>query len=320
MQTSTLTIRQLNQADEPSVLELMTSALGWAGGDDDRLFYRWKHVDNPFGPSLGWAALHDDRLVGVRLFMRWRFRRDGELIEAVRAVDTATHADYRGQGIFTTLTRHGLDELPDAGVDFVFNTPNDQSRPGYLKLGWQPVGQLSVAVRLRSPVALARTARARVPAELDSLPTTVGLPALEGLAGVSSAVTSPGAAAGWIATDRTPEFLRWRYGLPKLQYRVSPLSGGGAVLFRLRRRGPAVELVVNDLLVGPGTPPGEADRAVRRLLRETRADHAVGIARSGQRHRRAIAGPGLVWRAAANSSPVPPIERWGLTMGDVELF
>ena len=29
----------------------------------------------------------------------------------------------------------------------MFNTPNDQSRPGYLKMGWQVVGRVPIGVR-----------------------------------------------------------------------------------------------------------------------------------------------------------------------------
>ena len=87
-----------------------------------------------------------------RVLMRWEFVEHGRVVHAVRAVDTATHPDYQGRGIFTRLTLHALDELRHE-IDFVFNTPNDQSRPGYLKMGWQVVGRLPTAVR---PTGLAR--------------------------------------------------------------------------------------------------------------------------------------------------------------------
>lgn len=74
------------------------------------------------------------------MFLRWKFDVPGEgTISAVRAVDTATHPDWQGSGIFTRLTLGALDELRDDGLDVVFNTPNDQSRPGYLKMGWSQV-------------------------------------------------------------------------------------------------------------------------------------------------------------------------------------
>ena len=64
----------------------------------------------------------------------------------------------------------------------MFNTPNDQSRPGYLKMGWQLVGRLPVLARPRSPAALARLARARTPADKWSQPADAGLPVHDVLA------------------------------------------------------------------------------------------------------------------------------------------
>ena len=77
-------------------------------------------------------------------------------MRAVRAVDTATHPDFRGQGVFSALTLGALEELRSDGVAFVFNTPNERSRPGYLKMGWQPVGQVRVLARTRSVTAAGR--------------------------------------------------------------------------------------------------------------------------------------------------------------------
>ena len=49
-----------------------------------------------------------------------------------------------GRGVFRALTMHALDELHARGVSFVFNTPNDQSRPGYMNMGWRPVGSTRI--------------------------------------------------------------------------------------------------------------------------------------------------------------------------------
>jgi GNAT superfamily N-acetyltransferase len=86
--------------------------------------------------------------------------------------------DYQGRGIFTRLTLHAIDELAREGVAFVFNTPNDQSRPGYLKMGWEVVGQLPTLVRPTRWRSLARIAQARVPAERWSTPSGAGVDAL----------------------------------------------------------------------------------------------------------------------------------------------
>ena len=97
-------IRRMVDADRPSVLDLLGTSLGWADDERSSQLFAWKHVDNPFGPSPGWVAVADGEIVGVRLFMRWRFRRGTTTVSAVRAVDTATHPDHRGRGLFTALT------------------------------------------------------------------------------------------------------------------------------------------------------------------------------------------------------------------------
>ncbi|MEI7546460.1 MAG: glycosyltransferase, partial [Actinomycetota bacterium] len=67
-----ITIRRATPDDLPAILELCRRSLGWDSGDWEGLF-RWKHVENAFGESPAWVALAADRIVGLRVFMRWRF-------------------------------------------------------------------------------------------------------------------------------------------------------------------------------------------------------------------------------------------------------
>lgn len=315
-----ITARRMTPEDEPAVLELMRLSLGWKASDPNREFFRWKHVENPFGVSPAWVAESDGEIVGFRTFMRWKFHAPEGTVDAVRAVDTATHPRFRGRGIFTRLTLHALDEMEHDGVTFVFNTPNDQSRPGYIKMGWTPIGRLPIAASISGPVGASRMLRARMPADLWSVPTSIGdnpldvfihTSALEAL--VDESLTRQ------VVTERTIRFMRWRYGMPSLHYRVitSPDGlSGGALVFRLRRRGRAVEAVVCDLLAR--SRQGRR-KLVRRLLTLTGADYAIslgpargGLTLYGQ-------GPLLTYRRVAHVEPVP-LERWGLVLGDIELF
>jgi predicted N-acetyltransferase YhbS len=97
------------QDDESEVLALLDAALG-AGPAGARpvAFFRWKHFENPFGPSFMLVAEADEQVVGLRAFMRWEFVAEGRRFRAVRAVDTATHPDYQGRGIFSALTRQAI--------------------------------------------------------------------------------------------------------------------------------------------------------------------------------------------------------------------
>ena len=352
-------VRRATEDDLPQALELAQAALGWRPEDPNDAFFRWKHLDNPAGRSPMWVAVdtsHPDdggrdhrdpdhrdpdhrdpgdhdrrgRIVGFRVFLRWRFTdRDGRSRSAVRAVDTATHPDHQGRGIFRALTLGAIDELRAEGVDFVFNTPNAQSRPGYLKMGWQSVGRVPIAVRPRSPLAAYRMARARTPAGKWSRPTDAGIPAPEALADDAALVNllaSLDRPRG-LATDRTVEHLRWRYRFDPLHYRAVVAPGGvtdGLAIFRVRDRGAATEAVLCEVLV-PGGDRRLGAHLVREVARSTGADYVIGttttaVPRTTLPMPLIGQGPILTWRAVSPTAQMPPLADWSLTMGDVELF
>jgi glycosyltransferase involved in cell wall biosynthesis/GNAT superfamily N-acetyltransferase len=317
---SPLTLRPVTDDDTDAIIDLLGASLGW--GDDDRYrqLFAWKHRTNPFGVSPGWVAIDSGDVVAVRLFMRWRFRRGHQTLSAVRAVDTATHPDYQGRGLFTRLTNEALAACLAEGTDFVFNTPNAQSRPGYLKMGWRDVGRPSVAMRPMSIAAFASIARSREPAERWSLPIEIGddigtwLDAADPTRRAPAEVSSTDRT---LRTDADDTFLRWRYGLDSLRYRVVD-DGDTAIVVRLRRRGIGVELVVADAFGDSRA----ADRLAALTGKDVGATHAL---RLGPPNLRGLfapmpgIGPDLTWRAL-NDTGQPPLPNWGLRMGDIELF
>lgn len=326
-----LVIRAGTAGDLPEILGLLAAAMSRDTADDRfEALYRWKHEENAFGASPAWVMVdpeNDGRIAGVRVFMRWEFVVGGEVRRAVRAVDTATHPDYQGRGIFTRLTMHALESVRDEGVHFVFNTPNDQSRPGYLKMGWEQVGRLPIACRPRSPLALARMIAARVPAERWSLETDLGLPVDEALAdteALASLLASRPAFAA-LRTNASARFLRWRYGTPLLHYRALVGTGGvadGLALFRVRRRGAAREVVLADV-VAPGDDPRRRRSLTRAVARLGAGDYVLrlgGPAVSADGFVRLPRQGPILTRRAVNAEAPADLRSWSLTLGDVELF
>lgn len=320
-----LIFREATAEDEDAILTLARESLGW--GDDDRYrqLFRWKHDENPFGPSPRWVATAGDRVVGFRTMMRWGFHhpRHGSA-SAVRAVDTATASDHRGRGIFRELTLMAVEELRERRVDFVFNTPNDQSRPGYLKMGWVELGRPPVAVtpRVRS---LPRTVRSRVAADLWSIPTEVGEDPREFFRDPSSkwsGLWRP-RTGGW-EVERSRSWCLWRFGFEPLHYRVLTTDhfdyGGpvpGAVVFRLRRRGDAIEAVVSLMAAR-----GSARRFLLRRLRRF-ADHVIAPGEARFDLTPSIAmeafGPLVTWRSLHRDEPIA-LDDISFQVGDLELF
>ena len=314
------------------MLGLLDASLG--GGPAGRRppeFFTWKHLDNPFGRSLLLVAEHQDRLIGLRAFMRWRFEAGERTLAAVRAVDTATHPEFQGLGVFSRLTRAALEAM-DGQVDLVFNTPNGKSGPGYLKLGWREVGKVPVAVRARRPLRLLLSGRART----RTAPPVTAAPAAEALADddTLAALLAREPAPRGLATPRTAGYLRWRYGAaPLLGYRaVTEERDGelaGLAIFRVRPRGGLWETTVAEVLAGGDA--GTARRLLRRVVQAAPADHLTFAAPAGSAAARAATRAGVLPSPAgialvanpvvADLRPDPAeLGSWLLSLGDLEVF
>lgn len=331
-----LRIRPYRDQDENDVLALLVAALGQGpAGQRSAEFFRWKHLENPFGRSFMLVCEAGGRIVGLRAFLRWRFDVDGRMVRTVRPVDTATHPAYQGRGIFSRLTRAALDEL-SAEADVVFNTPNEKSLPGYLKMGWRSVGRVPVLLRLRRPVRSIRGFRRSVP--IGPRPEVAASRAAEVIgegSGLTDLLSVVERSTGQLATPRTLDFLRWRYArAPLLDYRaVAELEDGhvrGVALFRVRPRRGLWETTIADVLV----PAGDA-RTARTLLRRVAlaapVDHLacsfpVGSAAQRAAWRggflRAPGGIGMVVRSFAREFEPDPYDlgSWSLRLGDLEVF
>ena len=334
-------VRAYEPADEDAVVDLLRASLGEGPtGNRTKEFFRWKHVDNPFGRSLMLVADHDGEPVGLRAFMRWRFAVDGRVIRAASAVDTATHPRFQGRGIFTRLTLDAVEALRE-DTDLIFNTPNDKSGPGYLKMGWQLAGKVPISVRVRRPVRFVaglRSARSDVKASGEP-PHVAAPPAGDIFAAradeIDALLLTRAEAPGRMTTLRNLSYLRWRYAdIPGLRYHaLSDWSDGhltGLGIFRVRARGSLWETSIAELLVASGDT-----RAARRLLRAigsaAATDHVACHLSKGGRvagaarragYVSAPVGVTLAVRTLTESLTPDPVSlhSWNLSLGDIEVF
>lgn len=212
-----MTFRPALESDIPAIVSLLRLSLGETLMPKSEAFWRWKHIDNPFGPSPVWVAEEGEVLVGVRAFMRWEWSLNGSTVKAVRAVDTATHPDFQGKGIFKKLTLMLVEKCQQEGVQFVFNTPNASSMPGYLKMGWHQHGRMAISAFPVIPRFKKSNSSASV---------------YKGEVSDSSWRTIP---AGVLATQVSPAFLEWRYGRnPNERYHALQ-KDGNRIIFRVKQ-------------------------------------------------------------------------------------
>jgi hypothetical protein len=228
--------------------------------------------------------------------------------------------------VFRALTAHAIGALRESGVDIVFTTPNDRAGRGWEQQGARQLGRLPVTARPRSLRGLVRMVRARTAAERWPVPCDVGRPASRSLAGaeLEDLLESVGPPTA-IRTHRTVEFLRWRYGYEPLGYRTLTVGDDareGVAIFRLRHRGAAVEAAVCDLIV-PRDDRRTKSRLVGRIVEQARCDYALGRS-FGRSLGRGVGLPLPGQGPRVYLLPLGPertgLDRWDLTLGDVELL
>ncbi|MDF2189668.1 GNAT family N-acetyltransferase [Paraflavitalea sp. CAU 1676] len=149
-------LRPATPEDRPAIIELLRQSLGESSIPKSEALWVWKHEHNPFGPSYVLVAEENGKLIGLRAFMQWSWIRNDRVYRTVRAVDTATHPDHQGKGIFKKLTLQQLESCRQEGILFVFNTPNGQSKPGYLKMGWVEQGKMPIKFKILRPFTVAK--------------------------------------------------------------------------------------------------------------------------------------------------------------------
>jgi hypothetical protein len=279
----------------------------------------------------------DGRIAGLRAFMRWRWRAGDRTFSGVRAVDTATHPEFQGRGVFSRLTLHALDELREEGVDFVFNTPNPASLAGYLKMGWKIVGRVPVTIRVRRPVRfVSGLARGRSePGEAPVVHAPAAAEVLGDTPGLEGLLTEADESGPRLRTVRDPAYLRWRYGdAPLLDYHAVVDSDrgvlGGIAIFRVRPRGAHWETTLSELIVRPGDTAA-ARRLLRSVARSTRVDHVACHFPRGSTAAAATRSAGYVRTPRGMTFVVNPLKQgltpdphdlrsWAFSIGDLEVF
>lgn len=199
------------QKDLPEVVKLINMNLDPEMTEE---FFKWKHYENPFGRSYGLVALDNEKIIGLRMFMFWRFANPlkGDNVLAIRPVDTVTDVNYRGRGLFKKLTLQGIEEC-SGKYDFIFNTPNENSRPGYIKMGWESyekIGHFKIGVVNLFKQGMNYEEVTNVPEKLLKPKTPHDI----------------------YSTKKSIDFLSWRYRDP--QYRVAAFEEDGCyVIYKI---------------------------------------------------------------------------------------
>jgi GNAT superfamily N-acetyltransferase len=325
-------IRKATKQDIPAIIDLLKASLGETSSPKTPEYWNWKHLQNPFGPSPVLLAEIDNHLAGIRAFLRWQWQRGDTTYSALRAVDTATHPDYRGRGIFKKLTLRLVDDCRAAGDDFIFNTPNEQSRPGYLKMGWQSLGRVPVRLRVRRPLhVLWRRFRRQAEVATGPEPDYTDYPVAAALDRLAQLAWFPDGVEEGLHTPRTLDYLRWRYQHCPVQDYGAVCADDFLLVFYLRAQALGRELRIVQLEAAPDRRPAALNAAISQLARTYGADY-LSIAPTRERTLSSYlsrgrflpgqaVGPILTFNALQpRAEDLEDMSNWHYQLGDLELF
>ena len=150
--TDTLTVRPAGV--EPRQLDAYAKLLGEVFAAPEKFSpeaVAWRYRDNPAGQVVGADAWDGETLAAHYVTCPTEAVIDGKVAKGLLSLNTATHPDYQGRGLFTKLAEAAYAQGAAAGYQFVIGVANANSTPGFLrKLAFQNVGPLHAGV-LASP-------------------------------------------------------------------------------------------------------------------------------------------------------------------------
>ncbi len=162
---------------------------------------RWQYVENPHGTAVGFNAWKDGALAAHYVTVPMRARVHGVEEKGLLSLNTATHPDHQGKGLFTRLATATYADGAANGSGFVIGVANANSTHGFTrKLGFQPVSSLDAMIGM-GPLAFQH----QVDAQYEAI---------------------------W-----SPEALRWRLAHPAHRYRVKRTMDLDLVLSERSRLG-----------------------------------------------------------------------------------
>lgn len=115
-------------------------------------FLNWQYNLNPSGKVVGFDAFYDDELVGHYVTIPVQYKLKSEVVKGLLSLNTATHPEHQGKGLFTKLAERTYETGANQGYQFVIGVANQNSTHGFSnKLGFKLIAQLAVDIFIGSP-------------------------------------------------------------------------------------------------------------------------------------------------------------------------
>jgi predicted N-acetyltransferase YhbS len=138
-------VREAVPEDDPQIADLFDGVFGFRPSASH---IDWKFRQNPDAIPLTVVAECENTIVGQYALWSTRLRLGREVVIGAQSLDTMTHPDFRGQGMFVALATECMELAFQRGVEALYGFPNDNSYPGFVRrLDWDHTGDVAGWVR-----------------------------------------------------------------------------------------------------------------------------------------------------------------------------
>jgi hypothetical protein len=119
-----LVFRPITQADVDAVAELYFLCFGVRLS---AAYIRWRYLDTPTGLTPTMLAFDREVCVGCYALWPTGLLLDGKPVAGGQAIDSMTHPDLRGRGLFVEVAERCYDHLRQLGYQVLYGFPNDSA-------------------------------------------------------------------------------------------------------------------------------------------------------------------------------------------------
>ena len=108
-------------------------------------YLSWQYLNNPFGLPFYSIAFDNDLIIGQYIIIPIKILIDGEILIGSLSLNTLTHPNYQGKGLFIKLAKETYKLCSFSNVNFTIGFPNPLSHKGFInKLNFDEIITLSL--------------------------------------------------------------------------------------------------------------------------------------------------------------------------------
>jgi hypothetical protein len=210
-----LTYEFASQEDSKELNELYNEFYPHLGWTED--FLRWEYFENPAGPAKIWVVKSAGQIIATYVAIPHELNVHKKICLGWRIQDVLTKPEFRGLGIYHTLSKSATDYLTDPQFFLGFTFPKEKttSHNGFVRSGWTNAFRVPLYFRpnLKS---------------LNYEPVLTKVSPLLKFDFAVEQIWKSHVSRISFALHRSADFLNWRYlANPKGKYFLFHLSFGG---------------------------------------------------------------------------------------------